>query len=100
MRPAFFFGIVSLTCSLFSCASVTVGDIRLSGQLRQVSVADIQSVIEVDRLHSTRKIYEIEVVSREEIHIWHDTRARTINVDIVRRTGDRWSFIKETGFVT
>jgi len=100
MRPAFFLGIVSLTCSLFSCASVTVGDIRLSGQLRRVSVADIQSVIEVDRLHSTRRIYEIEVVSSEEIHIWHDTRGRTINVDIVRRTRGRWIFIKETAFVT
>jgi hypothetical protein len=77
-----------------------VGEVRLSGQLRQVSVGDIQSVIEVDRLHSAMRIYEIEIVNSEEVHVWHDTRSRTINYDIIRRTGDQWSFIKQTGFLT
>ena len=100
MRPVFVFGTVSLACGVFSCASVTVGDMRLSGQLKQVSVTDLNSVIEADRRHSKRRIYEIEVVSSEEMHVYHDTRTRTINYDIVRRVHGRWTFIKETGFLT
>ncbi len=100
MRPVFLFGTISLACALFSCASLTVGDTRLSGQLKQVSVADIHSVIEADRPHSKGRIYEIEVVSSEEVHIYHDTRTRTINYDVVRRVHGRWTFIKETGFLT
>jgi hypothetical protein len=100
MRHVFPLYIAVLSLFLVSCASVRIGDLRCSGRVNDVSVSDLHFAIEADRSHTSDKIYEIEVVSSREMHVYHDTRSRTINYDIIKRVGGRWIFVKETGFLT
>jgi hypothetical protein len=79
---------------------MTIDDARAYGRVGDVSANEIRAAIAADRLHTTDKIYEIEVVSSNEIHVYHEQRTDAlVNYDIVKRVGDRWRFIVVTVFV-
>jgi hypothetical protein len=76
-----------------------IDDTRVYGRVHDVSLADIHAAIAEDRLHSKDKIYEIEIVSRDEIHLYHKHRWAKANYDIVKRVGRTWRFVSATVIV-
>ena len=87
---------VMLACTALvsGCASVTVGDARVYGRMHDVSTADIHAAIDADRAHTREKIYEIEVVSADEIRLYHERRTDAkASYDIIRRVHGKWRFI-------
>jgi hypothetical protein len=79
---------------LTSCASVSVSDTRAYGRVHDVSVADIHAAIDADRQHTAEKIYEIEVVSADEMRLYHEPRTDAkASYDVIRRVHGKWRFI-------
>jgi hypothetical protein len=77
-----------------------IGETRVYGRLHDVSMADVRAAIDADRLHTKDKIYEIEAVSSNEMHLYHERRSNTLNYDIVKRVGGKWKFIEATAIVS
>jgi hypothetical protein len=83
---------------LSACASAMIGDARAYGRIHDVSVADIHAAIDVDRRDShyaIKTIYEIEVISADEIHLFHERRTDAkAEYDIMKRVRGTWRFIR------
>src|SRR5947208_13372233 len=83
---------------LSACAPVMIGDARAYGRVHDVSVADIHAAIDVDRRESQyaiKTIYEIEVISANEIHLFHERRTDAkAEYDIMKRVRAKWRFIR------
>ncbi len=100
MRALVVLFMCAIVCDMTSCATVMLGETRVYGRIQDVSMADVQAAVDADRVHTSEKIYEIEVLSASEMHLYHEHRADTLNYDIVKRVAGRWKFIEATGFVT
>jgi hypothetical protein len=71
-----------------------VGDARAYGRLHDVSVADIQAALEAGGAKHHDKIYEIEIVSADEIRLYLQPRVDPTGVyDIIRRVNGKWRFV-------
>jgi hypothetical protein len=83
---------------LSACASVMIGDARAYGRIRDVSIADIHAAIDVDHREShyaDKKVYEIKVISADEIHLFHERRTDAkAEYDIMKRINGKWRFIR------
>jgi len=83
---------------LSACTSVMIGDARAYGRIHDVSVAEIHAAIAVDQRDShyaDKKVYEIEVISADEIHLFHERRTDArAEYDIMKRVNGKWRFIR------
>jgi len=68
--------VVAFTASLLISSCVMVGDTPVTGRMLAISRAELHSVVAAYRAVPDRaqtKIYRIEVVSRDEVHLlWTD----------------------------
>jgi hypothetical protein len=77
-----------------------IGDIRVYGRaLHRVTSADIRAAIHADEAepkHNTPHndpISEVDVVSRDEIHIYHGSRPEGVWFHcVIKRVGGKWRY--------
>jgi hypothetical protein len=85
---------------LSGCESTYVDGVRTYGRLRAVSVADIRSAIIASknaRIGGPAEPYEVEVIGRDEIHVYRGPRIQDRGWNIVRRINGKWM---DTGFAS
>jgi hypothetical protein len=71
-----------------------IGDLRVSGLVSEISVADVHAAIAADRAVTKERIFAIEVVSRDEVRIYHEPMyVPHATQDIVQRIRGKWRFI-------
>jgi Zn-dependent alcohol dehydrogenase len=88
--------IIAIGCALMSCAGQTtmIGDLRVSGVVSEISVGDVHAAIAADRAVTKERIFAVEVVSRDEMRIYHEPMfVPHANQDIVKRVRGKWRFI-------
>jgi hypothetical protein len=70
-----------------------IGGVRVHGSIRDVSVADLHAAIEADRTAKPGQIYGIEVLSSDEIWIYHEPLSATHpSRDIMKRVHGKWRY--------
>ena len=91
MLPRIFASLVLLV-SVTSCT--TYSGAILSGRVHDVSADDIRTAIAVDRAEQStlqEKVTEIEIVSRNEIHVfWNYSRRDYPGYHIIKRVRGKW----------
>ena len=96
MRVVRLLVITAVGCALVSCAgqSMIIGDLRVSGVVSEISVADVHAAIAADRAVTKERIFAVEVVSRDEMRIYHGPMfVPHASQDIVKRVRGKWRFI-------
>jgi hypothetical protein len=89
------FAIAAVAYALASCAEQTVmiGDVRVYGLVREVSVADLNAAINADRAVNPGHIYAIEVWSSDYMRIYHEPASVAhASFDIMKRVGGKWRY--------
>jgi len=92
--------LLSVASMLASCTSMMVGDIRAYGwALNRVTRADVEAAIRADEAepkHNTPHndpITEVDVVSRDEIHVYHGPRLESPWFHcIIKRSKGKWVY--------
>jgi hypothetical protein len=92
--------LAAVASTLVSCASMRIGDIRVYGwALNRVTRADVERAIHADQAehkHSTPHndpITEVDVVSRDEIDIYHGRRLEGVWPHcVIRRVNGKWQY--------
>jgi hypothetical protein len=80
MRLSLAISLITIAFALPSCASTSIGGTRVYGRaLHRVTAADIRAAIDADKRTSGEhkmfgEINEVDVVSTDEIHIYHGRR--------------------------
>jgi hypothetical protein len=77
---------------LSSCASQNIEGARVYGRIHSVTPADIHAAMEADRkINRDERIYEVDVISKDEMHVYHDRRLEgSWNHSIIRRIKGHW----------
>jgi hypothetical protein len=79
-----------------SCAeqSIMIGDLAVSGLVSEISVADVHAAIAADRAVTKERIYAVDVVSRDEMRVYHEPMSLPhANQNIVKRIRGKWRYI-------
>ena len=88
--------LVLLTGCLLTCCVTTVDGTWVSGRVDDVSTDDIRSAVAVARhenLWGGGRPRQIDVISRDEIHIyWTERKAVYGGHDIMKRIQGRWRY--------
>ena|SRR5438552_8780155 len=93
------FTVLPLTCivaSLTSCATATVDGHRVFGRVQDVSEADIRAAIAAEHRQSTwadKTIYDIQVVSRDEMYLFHQPSSENPSHDVLKRVYGKWHVV-------
>jgi predicted small secreted protein len=103
MRRNILIALAAVASTLASCASMRIGDIRVYGwALNRVTRADIEAAIRADEAEQKRNsphndpISEVDVVSRDEIHIYHGPRVEGVWFHcIIKRVNGKWRYTGE-----
>ena len=88
--------LASLTLALPSCATVTVDGHRAFGRVHDVSEGDIRAALEAEQRESTwanKTIYDIQVVSSTEMHLFHQPSTENPSHDVLKRVGGKWHVV-------
>jgi hypothetical protein len=70
---------------------------QVYGHVRDVTRSDIDAAIAADNstLHDFNgRIFEVEVINRNEIHIFHHRRIEYEGYCVIMRKAGKWQFIK------
>ncbi len=93
MRLRIVVSLAAIGSMLAACSSVKIGDTRVYGfALHRVTLADIRAAIRADETAHTPHddpISEVDVVSRDEIHIYHGRRLEGLVVSLYYQA-HRW----------
>jgi len=86
-----FLGILAL--ALASCAPLQMGDVPVFGRVHSVSASDIHSAIVADQRGRVGPppVHHIEVISSNEIRVYHTSRGIDEVYDVVRRVDGQWT---------
>jgi hypothetical protein len=92
----------SAVLALASCTSLMIGDIRVYGHaLNRVTLDDVRAAIRADEspprerehLSGIEPITEVDVVSSDEMHIYHGRREGPLWTHcVIRRMNGKWRF--------
>ena len=75
-----------------SCAETTVGDVRVHGLLGTPRADEIRTVIAANPTHE--KIYDIQIVSSSEMHVYYHPIGEGGGYAVVRRVNGKWQYIE------
>jgi hypothetical protein len=100
MRRAIAVSLLTVASTLVSCASMRIGDTRIYGfALSRVTLADIQAAMRADEASHKHNgiqndpITEVDVVSRDEMHIYHGRRLEGLWFHcVVERINGKWRY--------
>ncbi len=102
MRVSIAVSFTAVAFTLSSCASTSIAGARVYGRaLHRVTVADVQAAIDADKrapserehLTGAERISEVDVVSSDEIHIYHGRRLEGLwPYCVIRRVNGKWQF--------
>jgi hypothetical protein len=83
---------VTLMLSIPSCALQVVDGSRVYGHIHSVSLADIRAAMDADRkINHGEQIYEIEVISKDEMHIYDSRREEGgWSHRVIKRVHGKW----------
>jgi hypothetical protein len=98
MRLLSVVGLFLIMLGVSSCAQMTVGEVRVHGLLSMPRVEDIRAVIAANPTHE--KIYEIQVVSGSEMHVYYQPIAQSPGYAIVQRISGRWRYMEKVFFTS
>ena len=96
MHPARWVSIAAVGCALMSCAeqSMMIRDLRVSGLVSEISVPDVHAAIAADRAVTKDRVYAVDVISRDEVWIYHEPMSvRHPTRDVVKHIGGKWRFV-------
>ena len=90
-----FFAFAAIAYALTSCAeTIKVDNVPVEGLVREVSAADVDAAIKADRAANPAPIYWIEVLSTDEMRIYHEPS--TLNhpsFDTMQRKAGKWRYM-------
>ena len=100
MRSSIAVALAVVVSTLVSCASLRIGDIHVYGwALKRVTRADVEEAIRADQAepkHNTPHddpITEVDVVSRDEIDIYHGPRLESPWFHcVIKRIRGKWRY--------
>jgi hypothetical protein len=100
--------LLTVASVLASCANMMVGDIRVYGwALNRVTRADVEAAIRADQAESKHNsphndpITEVDVVSRDEIDIYHGPRLESPWFHcIIKRVDGKWRYTWEATYTS
>jgi hypothetical protein len=100
MRLSIRVSLLATASLLVSCANIMVGDIRVYGwALNRVTRADVEAAIRADQAeheHNDR-ITEVDVVSRDQINIYHGPRLASPWFHcVIERIDGKWRYTGKT----
>jgi hypothetical protein len=83
---------------LSACAVQMVDGARVYGHLQSVSIGDIRAAMAADKADTGNlfrdRIYEIDVISRDEMHMYHSRRENGLwNHAIIQRIDGKWESV-------
>jgi len=91
--------LIAVAFTLLSCASTNIAGVRVYGRaLHSVTPVDVQTAIDVDKRasgehHKFGNITEVDVVSRDEIDIYHGRRLEGLWPHcVIRRVNGKWQY--------
>ncbi len=120
MKPpgGIFFLLTAL--ALTSCAETTVGDVRVHGPVDSLPSNEIRAIIAANPAHKKifgddvtagsrtvqfrhpvihqHKIYEIQIISDSEMHVYYEPINQSAGYAIVRRVNGKWRYLGEVFF--
>jgi hypothetical protein len=99
MRVSVAVSFIAVAFTLSSCASTGIAGARVYGRaLNRVTPADIRAAIDADNRasgghHMFGDINEVDVVSSDEMHIYHGRRLEGLWPHcVVRRVNGKWQY--------
>jgi hypothetical protein len=95
MRPVL--SIFASLAAILLCSCAIYGGAVISGERGDVSEPDIRAAIAADRATPRaipgQKLREIEVISRDEIHLyWEFSKRENAGHNVVKRIRGKWRF--------
>jgi hypothetical protein len=87
---------VSVLACLASCATVHVDGHDVFGRVHDVSDADIRAALAAEQRESSwvdKTIYHIEVVSRDEMRLFHQPSRANRSHDVLKRVKGQWHVV-------
>ena len=96
MRSSLVLSFALIVVILTSCATITVDGHRAFGRVHEVSEADIRAALAAEQRESTwadKTIYDIQVVSSAEMHLFHQPSSENPSHDVLRRVAGKWHVV-------
>ncbi len=81
-----------------SCVQTTINDVRVHSLVGRPNSDDIRTVIAANP--SGEKIYDIQVISGSEMHVYYHPISESPGYAIVRRVNGKWRYIEKVAFTS
>lgn len=93
MRPLSWIGFVLVAFGVTGCAETKVADVRVHGLFGVPPAEEIRAIIANNPAHE--KVYEIQVISSSEMHVYTRSISESFGYAIVRRINGKWTYIEK-----